>query len=49
MKLKKLKNATPKYEGKFWSYPQRKFLSYNEWIAEEWPCGNDKKEKVKSK
>jgi len=49
MKLKKLKDATPKYEGKFWSYSQRKFLTYNEWIAEEWPCGNNQKEKVKSK
>ena len=49
MKLKKLKDAPPKYEGKFWSYQQRKFLSYNELMTEDWPCGNDKKEKVKSK
>lgn len=46
MKLKKLKEKPPHYEGKFWSYQQRKFLPYNEWIKEEWPC--DEKN-VKSK
>ena len=38
MKLKKLKEETPKYEGKFWSYSKRKFVDYDEWIKEETPC-----------
>ena len=38
MKLKKLKEEAPKYEGKFWSYSKRKFVGYNEWIKEETPC-----------
>jgi hypothetical protein len=40
MKLVKLEEETPSY----WSYPQRKFLCYNEWIKEEWSDGS--KEKV---
>jgi len=35
MKLMKLKDEAPKHIGKFWSRHQRKFLNYNEWIAEE--------------
>ena len=38
MKLKKLKEETPKYEGKFWSYSNRKFVNYDEWMEEENPC-----------
>ena len=38
MKLKKLKEETLKYEGKFWSYSKRKFVDYDEWIKEETPC-----------
>ena len=38
MKLKKLKEETPKYEGKFWSYSKRKFVNYTEWMQEETPC-----------
>jgi len=38
MKLKKLKEEAPKYEGKFWSYSKRKFVGYDEWIKEETPC-----------
>ena len=38
MKLKKLKEETPKYEGRFWSYSKRKFVGYNEWMEEETPC-----------
>ena len=38
MKLKKLKEETPKYEGKFWSYSKRKFVDYDEWMQEETPC-----------
>ena len=38
MKLKKLKEETPKYEGKFWSYSKRKFVDYDEWIKEKAPC-----------
>jgi hypothetical protein len=38
MKLKKLKEETPKYEGKFWSYSKRKFVNYDEWITEESGC-----------
>ena len=38
MKLKKLKEETPKYEGKFWSYSKRKFVEYDEWMQEETPC-----------
>ena len=47
MKLVKLKEETPSYEGKFWSYAQRKFLPYDEWIKEGWCDGS--KENVKSK
>ena len=36
MKLKKLKEETPNYEGKFWSYHKRKFVPYNEWKEESW-------------
>ena len=42
MKLKKLKEETLKYEGKFWSYSKRKFVDYDEWIEEETPCAYDK-------
>ena len=35
MKLMKLKDEKLKHIGKFWSRHQRKFLNYNEWIAEE--------------
>ena len=38
MKLKKLKEEIPKYEGRFWSYSKRKFVGYNEWMEEETPC-----------
>ena len=38
MKLKKLKEEPPKYEGKFWSYSKRKFVEYDEWMQEETPC-----------
>ena len=48
MKLVKLKEETPSYEGKFWSYGSRKFLTYNEWIKEEW-CDGSKKEEDESK
>jgi hypothetical protein len=41
MKLKRLKEETPKYEGKFWSYAKRKFVSYDEWIKET-NCCNEK-------
>ncbi len=37
MKLKKLKEETPKYEGKFWSYSKRKFVKYDAWLQEETP------------
>ena len=38
MKLKKLKEETPKYEGRFWSYSKRKFVKYDAWLQEETPC-----------
>tara|TARA_R100000697_G_scaffold34425_1_gene45946 strand:+ start:618 stop:779 length:162 start_codon:yes stop_codon:yes gene_type:complete len=44
MKLVKLEEETPSYQGKYWSYPQRKFLCYNEWIKEEWPDGSKEKD-----
>ena len=44
MKLVKLKEETPSYEGKFWSYSKRKFVTYKEFINEE-EC-NGSKEKV---
>ena len=47
MKLKKPKEETPKYEGKFWSYSKRKFLGYKEWIKEV--DDNGYKEKIHSK
>tara|TARA_R110002153_G_scaffold55367_1_gene153677 strand:- start:300 stop:458 length:159 start_codon:yes stop_codon:yes gene_type:complete len=34
MKLKKPKEETPKYEGKFWSYPRRAFVGYDQWLKE---------------
>jgi len=34
MKLKKLKEEVIKYEGKFWSYPRRKFVGYDQWLKE---------------
>ena len=53
MKLKKLREETPKYEGKFWSYAKRKFVNYDEWIKETGCCGSqskdNEKENVKSK
>tara|TARA_R110000824_G_scaffold11455_1_gene50001 strand:- start:542 stop:754 length:213 start_codon:yes stop_codon:yes gene_type:complete len=48
MKLKKLKEETPKYEGRFWSYSQRKFVGYNEWMEEENPCAYNR-ESLKTK
>jgi len=36
MKLKKLKEETPSYEGRFWSYHKRKFVPYDEWKEERW-------------
>jgi len=38
MKLKKLREEVPKYEGKFWSYSKRKFVDFNEWMQEQTPC-----------
>jgi hypothetical protein len=53
MKLKKLREETPKYEGRFWSYQKRKFVAYDEWIKETNCCGSqskdNEKENVKSK
>ena len=52
MKLVKLKEETPSYEGKFWSYAQRKFLPYDEWIKEGWCDGSkenvNQEKKIKS-
>ena len=36
MKLKKLKEETPSYEGRYWSYHKRKFVPYNAWKEERW-------------
>jgi hypothetical protein len=47
MKLKKLKEEVLKYEGKFWSYPRRKFVGYEQWIKEA--DDNGWKEKIHSK
>jgi len=38
MKLKKLREEVPKYEGKFWSYSKRKFVDFNELMEEKTPC-----------
>ena len=38
MKLRKLREEVPKYEGKFWSYSKRKFVGYDEWMKEQIPC-----------
>tara|TARA_R110000787_G_scaffold150454_1_gene264356 strand:+ start:90 stop:287 length:198 start_codon:yes stop_codon:yes gene_type:complete len=38
MKLKKLMEETPKYEGRFWSYSKRKFVNYDDWLTEESCC-----------
>ena len=46
MKLKKPKEETPKYEGKFWSYPRRKFVGYEQWIREADDNGYKKKSTV---
>jgi hypothetical protein len=47
MKLKKPKEEVIKYEGKFWSYPRRKFVGYEQWIKEADDSGY--KEKIQSK
>ena len=36
MKLKRLKEETPSYEGRYWSYHKRKFVPYDEWKEERW-------------
>ena len=36
MKLKKLKEAPPSYEGRYWSYHKRKVVPYNDWKEARW-------------